>query len=56
MKTINEAINKHFNGETCEFYRALVAWMDNRNEHLNQGRSFTQLATEYAKMLHGNGY
>ena len=32
-----------------EFLRCLVRWMDNRNEHLNDGKSALQLVAEFNK-------
>lgn len=51
MKRINEYIRKEFDGNACDFYRSLVTWMDYRNEHLNQGKSFRALALEYIEYL-----
>lgn len=35
------------NDENRALIRNCVRWMDNRNEHLNQGRSVESLLTEY---------
>lgn len=47
MKTINEFIQSEFNGDACDFYRTLVAWMNDRAEFMNQDKGFTRLAKEY---------
>lgn len=34
----------------AEYFRALVDWMNNRNEHLNQNKSNLELMAEFNKV------
>ena len=44
----NESKKQDYKG--AEYFRALVDWMNTRNEHLNQNKSTIQLMKEFNKV------
>ena len=44
----NETKEQNYRG--AEYFRGLVEWMNNRNEHLNQGKSNLELMKEFNKV------
>ena len=54
MEYIDNFIDVKYGGDACDFYRDVVAWMDYRNEHLNQGKRMTILAVEFIEHVKGD--
>lgn len=44
----NETEKQNYKG--AEYFRALVEWLNNRNEHLNQDKSNLELMKEFNKI------